>query len=66
MAAAARIYTAMVKQSGTLWLIEVPEVPGTSCQASQFEDVHITARKATALKLGVQEAEVDIHVVLVD
>ncbi len=66
MAAEARIYTAVVKQSGSVWLIDVPEVPGTSCQASQFEDVHITARKATALKLGVPEAEVDIDVVLVD
>jgi hypothetical protein len=64
IALVARIYTAMLKQSADLWLIEVPEVPGTVCQATRFEDVHVTARKATALKLDVPEAEVGIDVVL--
>ena len=57
-------YRAVCHRSGRWWAVDVPEVFGVHTQARRLDQVAAMARDAVAATLEVDEADVDIEVVL--
>jgi hypothetical protein len=55
-------YTANARRSGGVWSIDVPNLPGATCEARRLDQVPATARQAIARATGVAPDTFDLTV----